>query len=459
MPPSKLFLATIMAVFVFPVIAVACTNGDLQPCTFGSDCNGVQHCVDGNWSVCSPDKNVCMPGSVEKCAPVFDGLPCPLVDGTRQCSECGDTWLECKAPAGVECCPGVTRECNETNECSGIQKCVDGNWGECTFEQVCKPFERRECTPIVNGVECPEITGKQKCNRCGSAWLDCTFPGRVKCCPGQTRACDGSGKQECTGEGRWGPCFDGDSCQGVSCPEGSVCSVPRCSMGKCILTTPKGCCTDDLNCASNQHCVDNNCTALECGDCFYASAHECKPKKHGVCCNGHWNSRYASCELDFNSVANLVGSVEDERSQYFLEKGISASKNGFLSRAEHYFELAKQAVSVFKSSSDYNEEVMKSIDAVFLSLESSVEGEKYSEFRQYSRQLKQLLRQKSIHITNTGILDLNNPVNEHGKKKPAGVPWLLVGLLAIALVFLVVLFVVEFKKRGGHFFFSWQEVK
>lgn len=432
-------------IFLFPILALACTNGDSRSCAFSSDCNGTQACVDGNWSDCKADGNVCIPGSVESCSPVFNGLPCPLINGSRQCNECGDAWLECKAPAGVECCPGITRECSESDGCAGIQKCVDGNWSECTFEQVCKPFERRECTPTINGVECKAVSGVQKCNKCGSAWLDCTFSFRIKCCPGQTRACDGSGEQECTDSGKWGPCFDGNSCAGISCPEGTVCSVPRCSMGECILTTPKGCCTTDANCPSTQHCVDNNCTDLDCGDCFYPSAHECRPRKGGICCNTHWNRHYSSCEVDFNSITKLVGSVEDERSKYFLEKGVSAAKEGFISKADHYSELAKLAVSAFRSYNDYNEEVLKSIDNTFLSLEGMVEGEKYRDFKLETRKLNKLFGQK--HIVVKPPVDLNKQNNEPVVEKPVETPWLLIGVLSVLLVFLAVLLVAEFKKK------------
>ncbi len=450
MPVEKrLLLVAAFLLFVLVIVA-ACTEGEKQPCVFGSDCNGVQECVDGNWGECTLDANICVPGSTEKCQPVFDGLACPLVDGTRQCSECGDRWLECKAPAGIECCSGITRECEKSDGCTGTQKCVDGNWGECSFEQVCKSFERRECVPTVNGVECPAITGKQKCNKCGSAWLDCVFSGRVDCCPGQTRACDGSGEQECTETGKWGPCFDGDSCQGVNCPEGTVCSVPRCSMGECITTVPKGCCTEDLNCASNQRCVDNNCTDLECGECFYARVHECQPKKHGVCCNGHWNAHYSSCELDFNSVTQEVASVDDERSQYFLAKGIAAFKEGFLGKAERYSDLAKLAVSAYKSLSDYNEEVQKKIDDVFLSMESAVEGQKFTEFRKHKRQLGKLFEQKKPVVKR--VHDLNMPVNGTSEEKPPETPWLLIALLSIVLAVLIALFVIEFKKKRKTFF-------
>ena len=195
------FLLASALLFLAVPVQAACTESEVRECITAGDCNGLQECISNAWSECALDGNTCSPGEAQPCAPLVNGMECPLVEGLSLCSDCGDSWEECVPVWEAECCPGQTQQCEADFECEGTQVCRDGNWGECIFEEICEPRAKRECVPVIDGMECPAVEGTQTCNFCGSAWRECST--RARCCPGQARSCDGNGSQECeTGGGK-----------------------------------------------------------------------------------------------------------------------------------------------------------------------------------------------------------------------------------------------------------------
>jgi len=446
--PTPLLLAFALLFLAVPVQA-ACTEGDVRDCTTAEGCDGNQECVSNTWTECALDGNTCAPGEAESCAPLVNGIECPLVDGLRLCSECGDSWTECVALTDAECCPGQTQQCEGSIECEGTQVCEDGNWGECKFEEICDSRSKRECIPVINDEECPAVEGTQTCNLCGSAWRECS-PGKAKCCPGQARACDGNGSQECEDDGKWGSCFDGESCQAKICTSDNNCMVSRCAMGKCVEERIPGCCNTDADCDSVEKCGDGNCAELECGECFFAREHLCyqRREKDGACCNGHWNYKYGSCTLDFVGIEELVDATDDARAVILFEKGLAAMDEGLLERAEGYFGAAEFSITVYKSRNDYNDAVMALIDLGFLGIAEALaqNDTRLAEGREEA--VEELLLLKKPRLPS----DSNRGGSDDYIGPPPETPWLLVVGLAVAVVFLLLLLVLELSKRKKGFF-------
>jgi len=350
----------------------------------------------------------------------------------------------------VACINREERECTLSNGCTGTQKCSDSFWGDCEkLEQFCGPYKYTECIMEINGVECNELPGRKRCDKCGTEFGECELVSKkMVCCPGQTQACDGSGEQECDSEGEWGDCFEGDSCNGIVCEGASMCNLHLCSMGECVFVVQENCCTQDTNCLTNKQCIENECIEVECGECFEAKNHGCAPKDRGVCCNGHWNEKYDSCEIDYLREQREVERVDDDLAEYLMGKGLLAMEDGFLLKADLYFESAGISADFYPKRYDYNEDVLGLIDTIFLEFEQASESENKSAFSKTERTLRNLLKLVQPDPTPGPDATIHTPI----PLKQEETPWLLIGGLTVVLIVLVILFAIEFSKRKKTFF-------
>ncbi|MBD3210331.1 hypothetical protein GF318_03030 [Candidatus Micrarchaeota archaeon] len=64
------------------------------------------------------------------------------------------------------CTEGATQHCCIGN-CSGKSTCVNGKWGPCKLDIVCRPGETVPC--LERGC----VTGHKECNECGTAYGPC----------------------------------------------------------------------------------------------------------------------------------------------------------------------------------------------------------------------------------------------------------------------------------------------
>ena len=64
------------------------------------------------------------------------------------------------------CKDAENRSCNVGN-CSGMQRCTNGTWGNCLVNTICTPGSTDSC--IKNGCAC----GVKVCNECGDSYGPC----------------------------------------------------------------------------------------------------------------------------------------------------------------------------------------------------------------------------------------------------------------------------------------------
>ena len=65
----------------------ACINGTSGECAIGV-CNGIQTCIDGEWTRCALTK-VCIPGSYAPCSDTV------CTQSLKKCDECGSGYSSC----------------------------------------------------------------------------------------------------------------------------------------------------------------------------------------------------------------------------------------------------------------------------------------------------------------------------------------------------------------------------
>ncbi|MEM0359757.1 MAG: hypothetical protein QXK06_00285 [Candidatus Diapherotrites archaeon] len=350
--------------------------------------------------------------------------------------------------AQTECSSGQRRACVTAQDCNGIQKCVDGKWSECLIESIeCEYGKKTACdSPKVNGVDCNSITGVKYCNICGQWSKECQpYSSRVECCPGQKRVCDVTSTQECGTDGRWGYCFNGQSCRGVNCDDNDSCTLDKCAMGKCIRTRIEKCCHSTSDCSGSERCIDGNCVPINCGECFEAVQWQCIPKKRGICCNDHWNNNFDSCELDYSAISQRMEGVTDKRALNFFEMGEDAVLDGRIEAATYYFKVAELAAMLADHYSDYNSEILLEFDKQFDLIEGEIAKGNFSAIKSFQAEINSLVKKvKPVEQTSQPSYSTQTPTPPN---QPKEVPWLIVGLLVAALTVILIVFLVELRKK------------
>ena len=337
------------------------TDPDAGACSVGADCEDddpctVFSCVD---RVCvsairdydgdgSPDGECGGTDCNDRSEDISAGSerPCSNSCGVEGVERCVDAeWTDCSAPVDCDCSPGEAREEDCAMCGTAIRLCdEDGSWGDlgpCLGGGVCEPddvgFEDCE------GLECGEdtlygvlpLTCTSSCE-----WSSGECRDAPACCPGDTddTACGscGTSTRVCGADGRWDPfgacvepeCCAGDSdvgscgdcgirarsCESEAWGEWGGCVEPECCPGDTSSTGCGDCGTQALGCSDGSWapidiCVEPECCAGdtdlgECGDCGTQSR---------SCDGGTWGSwglcaEPECCDGDIEAdVCNMCG--------------------------------------------------------------------------------------------------------------------------------------------------------
>ncbi len=70
--------------------------------------------------------------------------------------------------AATECITGEKAECVNFQNCTGYRACREGKWSECIIKKMCTPGDTTGCFVDL----CK--TGYAVCNRCGTAYENCS---------------------------------------------------------------------------------------------------------------------------------------------------------------------------------------------------------------------------------------------------------------------------------------------
>lgn len=247
-----LILSAIVVILTQPECAPgqrACTTGLQGPCAAG-----VQTCVDGSWSACTPIREP----TQELCNKIDDDCD-SVVDE--------DCWT---------CKPGTKQECgtSDIGTCQyGTQFCKDGQWGDCegaitSVAEVCFNQLDDDCDGQTD----------ENCGACK--------PGENRICGDtDTGACE-YGRETCMDNGQWGACV------GLIKPQNEICNgkdddcdgIVDEQCGGCAPGSTRSCPKQDGVCAGSQQ----QCSAGQWATCDYA-AHSPDYQDDETMCDGKDN--------------------------------------------------------------------------------------------------------------------------------------------------------------------------
>jgi hypothetical protein len=235
-----------------------CEGNDKRPCVapwqdapaLGGCGDGMQHCVDGLWGSCTPNRMMIGPESCNKFDDDCDGEVDEDSDvqcypaGSTGCEPSGQGQFNCLAPckAGMQQCAG-----GKLGQCSGYTMAAATD--DCSTEQIdedcngtpndncqCTGNQTRECYTGPKGTQGVGIcrAGMQQCSN--GRWGACqgAVTMRVEVCNDEDDDCDGNVDNlagvgtRCTVPAQQGVCSEGT----LQCPN-------QAQALQCVATTPQ----------------------------------------------------------------------------------------------------------------------------------------------------------------------------------------------------------------------------